>query len=144
VGWEGYVTANAYFATDHSAPVGAIGERKVSNGASDTVSLPHNTVKNLASITVTAGTYIFIGGCIFAGNSSGNRELYFSNSATGGAIDRYNVAIVAANGNNQIRPQVVSIRSYTASSNTLYLNAKQNCGTALNATYPGITCVRIC
>ena len=109
-----------------------------------TVSLATATVKNLTSVTLDKGVWLCTGTATFAANSSGRRGIYFSTSSGTQAGDgRYAQVEYGNAGSSEVHIQITQIRKITADGTTLYLNGRQNCGSNLNASYPGIYCVRI-
>ena len=136
------VNTNGIYVGDHTSPIGST----PSSGGS-TTSLPHNTVTNLAQIKLGAGTWVVIGTCSFASNSTGYRGLYFSKASGTDTGDRYTQLEIANAGGNAMHPQIISIITITdleaENETVLYLKGRQNSGGALNVTYPGIRAVRI-
>lgn len=115
----------------------------VSNNGS-TVTLTNNTTANLTTVILNKGTWLCTGTATYAANSTGRRGLYFSaTSGTTAGDGRYAQIECGNAGANEVHLQITQIRTITEDNTTLYLNARQNSGGNLNATYPGIQCVRI-
>lgn len=108
----------------------------------DTVSLTNNTTTNLCSVSLTPGKWLIIGTCTFVANATGYRGLYLATSATDAGAGRRNQLEVAPVSGNTTHPQIVAIWNLSITT-TVYLNARQTSGSALNATYPAIYACRI-
>lgn len=114
----------------------------ISNNYPDAVSVANNTVINVSSLDVSAGTYIVVGFGSFADNSTGYRQLGLGTSETGGNYDRSTgVTCPACSGTGTVL-QVVGLFTFNTTV-TLYLKAKQTSGSALSFSYGGIRAIKI-
>lgn len=107
----------------------------VSNDVSSNVACASGSYQAIASVALTAGTWVLSGGVSFASNATGIRTVGISNSSTAlsGAYARATaVSVPALSGQNT---WVHTTHIFTAtSSTTLYLVAKQDSGASRNAT----------
>lgn len=109
------------------------------------VSSSSSSATNLGSFTLKAGgTYIIDACCTFAENSTGHRRLIIADTTTGTSYDRFSYVQVPA-GSGSITLQLCWLYTVPASGGdkTFYLNARQNSGSPLNVSYPGVKIVRI-
>lgn len=119
--------------------LGAIGT--VSQVSPAAVSVASGTVKNVASRSLAAGTWLVIGSAEFATNATGRRAIQLATTTTGDAIQLtardvqspVSGAVTLCNFTTIIQPTATT---------TYYLNAYQNSGSALNVT-PQLQCIRI-
>jgi hypothetical protein len=103
--------------------------------------IANETVTNLASIELAAGSYILEGVASFGTSANGYRQLGFGNSATQAYRDRFAIARTAPAA-GVATAVALTMPVEVSSATTLYLNAYQNSGGSLTVT-GGIRCIRI-
>lgn len=110
-----------------------LGNMGVSNNNDATKNLTTGTVTNLLSVTLSAGSYILLGGCDFAANSSGVRALAW-NTESGklpeAALIQNGMKVLA--GNSGVTALTAIWLVTLSSSTTYYLIAQQNSGSTLS------------
>lgn len=91
-----------------------------------------------------SGIYLLIGTACFSANATGLRQIGISGSNSSPNFDRYAVIRVNAveTANTVTTIEVTYVANLTAG-DTVYLQLRQDSGTTLNVTYPGIQSLRI-
>lgn len=113
-----------------------IRQRVIVNGTGVSLASATSGISNIASITLTAGMWIIVGGVKFSANATGYRRVCLSSSATGNS-EINNLAFAhapAVASSMTTMPAFTTIAYITAASQTYYLNARQNSGSTLTAT----------
>ena len=107
----------------------------LTSSSPDSVSVPTNTLKNIASISVKKGMNLIIGNASFASDADTTslRQIGIAESTTSEGWANVGIRRVRAAYNNGTVISVCCL--YNASANkTLYLNVKHDNGTALTVT----------
>ena len=91
-----------------------------------------------------SGIYLLIGTACFSANATGLRQIGISLASDSVNLDRYAVNRVnaVATANTKTTIQVTCAATLTAG-DTVYLQLRQDSGSTLNVTYPGIQSLRI-
>lgn len=109
----------------------------------DSVSVPNNTMKNLASITISEhGRYILIGVCQYPTNTDGRRALVFSDTPTGNRQSRFDSVTVVPVPGAGTAMQLISTKVFSAG-DKIYLNTLHTAGTSLSVGSIGIIAIRL-
>lgn len=135
---ESSITQNA---SDISALNTTIGFYTESSGSSSvTVESNASTWTQAATLTLDAGTYVVVGGCIWDQNNTGGRSLVIlSNTASPPSHpSRYMTLLPAYGATSMTTARILQLPSRS----TVYLYARQNSGSPLIA-YPRLAAVRI-
>lgn len=123
----------------HEGIINAVGDLKETgkriSSEPSAVSVASSTYKTIASFTLSTGVWIIFATAVFANNTNGRRQAFLSTSQDSSsqvrAILRDNQ--VPVNGDNT-QCSFSSFENVTGSSQTYYLNAWQNSGSALSVT----------
>ena len=112
-----------------------LGNMGISNNGEGTENLTTGTKTTLVSVTLSAGSYILMGGCSFAANSSGVRALAWSttnNEISDAGVRQNGMKVLAGNSGVTALTaiQLVTLNKST----TYYLVAQQNSGSTLSTT----------
>lgn len=109
-----------------------------------TASLTSGQAKNLMSKSISKGIYLVIGTGTFAANGTGYRGLYIStvSGSTAGDGRFLQHTVANAGSSNTVQMQIVGLLNLTETK-TVYLNARQNSGSTLNVTYPGLQVIKL-
>lgn len=137
---------NSSMGTEATTLTGAISELKETIGTvtrsenTSAVTIASSTGTALASITLSAGSYVIVGKCRFSADANGVRRLNLSTTSGASSWDVSIPAGVSA----MVDLQVTRILSLNAST-TFYLNAWQNSGSSLTcaAGYGTIEAVKL-
>mgnify|MGYP003292469863 CR=1 FL=1 len=91
-----------------------------------------------------SGIYLLIGTACFSANATGLRQIGLSGASNSTNFDRYAVTRVNAveTANTVTTIEVTYVANLTAG-DTIYLQLRQDSGSTLNVTYPGIQSLRI-
>ena len=112
-----------------------LGSMGVQNNGEATKSLTTGKKTTLVSVTLPAGSYILLGGCTFAANSTGVRALCWNtttNDFSDGTIKGSGMKVPACN-NDVTGLKAIWVVTLT-NNTTYYLVAQQNSGSTLSAT----------
>lgn len=113
-----------------------------STASSNPVTCADSTYTECVQITLNKGLYLFIGMLGFSPNTTGVRGINIS-SVSGDAGDAATRMTVNACASGQTRFQTVNVIAVSSDNSTLYLNAYQTSGTALNVVYSRLLAVKI-
>ena len=101
----------------------------------NSLSTTSGTITKVTSINLAAGDHLVIATCSFAANATGVRWFNLSStSASSTSIDKWSWCRVSAASTGDTCAGVIATRIRAASATTVYLNALQNSGSALNVT----------
>lgn len=117
-----------YFVGKSGSNIGTVVEASV--GTSGTTAIPTGTVTNVATISLTPGTWMVHGRCSFntGGTAAAYRGCYIGSSATGMQYGAQQQA-GSSSGNSMVNAMAIVTLSSTS---TIYLNAVQGSGGNLN------------
>lgn len=113
------------------------------SGTETNTSAPTETTTNIASFTLTKGTWLVEYTCQFAKNANGGRVLFLATSPTGNQIDRFNAERKAPISNAIVNSHVTTLVNCTAASATYYVNAYQDSGSTLAITEIGYKYMKV-
>ena len=100
---------------------------------SSAVSVPNGSTTTACSLTLSAGTWIVIGGCIFPSNANGSRFISISSSSAGSATTGTSAEGHSSNGT----PIQCVFNVNIGQATTYYLRVYQNSGSALTVPAQG-------
>ena len=114
-----------------------------SQTVADSVTVANNTNVNLASITLTKGTYLVALTASFAENATGYRQIFLSSTASGGPFDRYRGIRLAPCAGAATSMQLFFPLVVSSSSTTYYFNCRQTSGGNLTVSSIGYQYIKL-
>ena len=132
--WKGTAIAVANGGTGATTKANARANLGIFQGWQDLspndVNVPNNTLTELYSLNLTAGTYLIIYGAYFAANSTGNREIGIGNDTT--AVSYGHITHLSQRAADGIGTWMVLTALEKRSTANIYFMAKQNSGSSLS------------
>ena len=101
----------------------------------DGQSIANNTIVNKGSIEIENGAYIIIITVVWQSNSTGYRQIAWSDTSGGSGINAASTGVVQAVSTGDTRQQLVVVDTNTSSTPlTRYINIRQNSGSSITCT----------